>query len=281
MIVSIIGLGLMGGSLGLAVKKTGAAQRVRAYARRAETRDHALRAGHVDDVYDSAAQAVRGADLVVFCTPVLAIEDGVRECLATFDAHTLVTDVASTKGELDRALRPLFAESPAEYIGSHPLAGSDESGLEAARDDLYNDALVVVTPHEASADESTRRLCAFWESIQTRTVVASPDDHDRLVAATSHFPHLIASMLVAHVLNRGDASLAEFCGSGFRDMTRIAGGPDDVWLDIVQTNREHILDELRAFSDVVQGVRDMLENDDLDGIRNLLALSRRQRKELS
>jgi prephenate dehydrogenase len=280
-VVSILGLGLMGGSLGLALKARGLAERVRGYARREETRQRALAAGAVDTAADRPEDAVRGADCVVLCVPVLSIPAVAAACLPALAPGCVVTDVGSTKAWLAGEMARLFAASPARFVGSHPIAGSDRTGLEAARANLYEGATVVVTPGgtegETDAAEAVSRL---WTSVGARIVRMAPDAHDRVIARTSHLPHVVAAMLVEAVWSGVEPEGRALCGSGFRDATRIAGGSEELWHDIVKSNRAALLDALGEFGAIAATVKQTIESGDFEGLREFLARNRRRRGEV-
>ena len=275
--VAIAGLGLMGGSLGLALRARSAARSVAGYARRAEVREQALVCGAVDAVHGTLREAVAGADLVVLCTPVLTIPSLARELRDALRPGCLVTDVGSTKQWLASELDTIFAGTGVTYIGSHPMAGSEKTGMEAARGDLYVDACVLVTPTPASPEAAVRRLTAFWESVGGAVTVMTPEEHDALIARTSHLPHLAAALLVAAVARDG-RSVFPFCGPGFRDTTRIAAGSEDVWHDIVKSNAAAIRRELDVYRDELDSLCGLLDRGDFEAVRTLLAACRRKRE---
>jgi prephenate dehydrogenase len=277
--VAIIGLGLMGGSLGLALRRAGLAE-VSAYARRAETRALALAEGAADTVHETPQAALKGASVVVFCTPVCRIPDLVRECLKAFEPGCVVTDVGSTKAELARAMAILFDGRPLAFVGSHPMAGSEKTGMEAARADLYDDAVTAVTPYGGTAPEAIRAVTDLWESVGARVMVLDAESHDALVARTSHLPHLVAALLVATAGRDPRGAVKAFCGPGFRDTTRVASGSPDMWHDIVRTNREPILAELKAHEHQTRGLIAAIEHEDYESVRALLDRSRALRHEL-
>jgi len=311
--LAIIGLGLMGGSLGLAVKRRGLVESVCGYARREENRRSALKRGVVDSVFDSAEAAVRDADFVVFCVPVLAIAGLASVCKAHFSNNCVVTDVGSTKANLVSELTPLFKDIPVTFVGSHPIAGSEQSGLDAARADLYDGSVVVVTAEAgggAARGQRSRRwrdkskacpapsgvrdqgiedregsavamVAEFWEGLGAEVVVMDPAEHDRIIARTSHLPHLIAAMLVSSVHRDGGDQIRKFCGTGFYDTTRIAGGSEKIWHDIVKSNRSCVSRELGEFREVFDHVKAMIDKGDFDGVRHFLAESRRFRQRFS
>ena len=258
--VAILGLGLMGGSLGLALRE-GRGKGVAGYARRAATREAATRLRAVDEVYASAADAARGADVVVACVPILQTEPLLREALPGIGRGCLVTDVGSTKVELNRVLGPLAASAGADFVGSHPICGSDEQGIEAARADLYRGAVVVVTPPTgAEGSPVADRAMSLWESVGARVVTMPAAVHDEILARTSHLPHLVSSLLAATVGREPvPGGLADLCGPGFRDTTRLARGATAVWSDILSTNRETVLRELEAYRDQLNRLIRVLE----------------------
>jgi prephenate dehydrogenase len=274
--VAIIGMGLMGGSLGLALRVRGIA--VRGYARRAETRKQALAGGFADTVHETASAAVAGADLVVLCTPVLTMPALAREIRDALKPGCVVTDVGSTKQWLDDALQQALAGSGAVYVGSHPMAGSEKVGMEAARADLYLKACVIVTVGgEAPGIAGAEVLRGFWESVGAVVTFMTPEAHDRMVARTSHLPHLVAALLMATV-DRDDQQVLPFCGPGFRDTTRIAAGSEDVWHDIVKSNATAIRDELDTMRAGIDRLTGMIAGGDFEAVRAFLATSRHKRE---
>ena len=270
--VAILGLGLMGGSLGLALKRRGLADCVSAYARRAETRARALDHGMVDEAFDDPEAAVRDADLTVVCVPILATVDLIRRCRAGLKPGAIVTDVGSTKVAVAQEAEEAVAGTGTTFIGSHPIAGSEQQGIESAREVLYDNAWVVVTPRDAGADAAeTERLADFWRSVGGRTQILAAARHDEVLARTSHLPHMVAVSLAATV-GRGDdvTHLAHFCGTGFRDTTRIAGGSPEVWLDILRTNRQNVVQELTAFRNVLDELIRQLQGDEFKAVEMFL-----------
>jgi prephenate dehydrogenase len=260
----------MGGSLGLTLRRRGLAK-VSAYARREETRRLALEMGASDTVHDTLKAALRGADLAVLCTPVCSMPQLVQECLGAFEPGCVVTDIGSTKADLISEMDRLFKTSKATFVGSHPMAGSEKTGVESARSDLYEGAVVAVTPSGGTPEADIQRVAALWAGVGARVVRLAPDLHDLLVAKTSHLPHLIAALLVA---TTGRQPLPDgvplFCGPGFRDATRIAGGSPEMWRDIVKTNRTAILGELRHYEASLAELISLIETQDYDGVQNRL-----------
>ena len=270
----------MGGSLGLALKARGLAERVAGFARRSETRRLAIERGVVDRAFDCAEDAVKGVDLAVFCTPILSIPPLVRACEPHFAPQCLVTDVGSTKAELIKELRAILTHGRGLFVGSHPMTGSEQAGLEAARADLYEGAVVVVTPDAQADRQATAALIGFWKSLGSRVVLTDPEAHDRMVARTSHIPHVVAAALVSSAGRDGVSSIRDFCGPGFRDTTRVAEGSPDVWMDIIRTNRESVRLELQAFEKRVHEITTLLDSGRFKEMQDFLEESKRKREGL-
>lgn len=272
----------MGGSLGLALKShKGAGYKVCGYARRPETRKLALKLNAIDEVFDDPAAAVEDADLVVLCVPILAIPDLVAKCKGSLTRGCLVTDVGSTKAQLVERIEPLLKGTGAVFVGSHPLAGSEQQGLEAAHANLYEQAVVVVTPPDGKNGPAVESLTKFWENLGATVKVMTPAEHDGVVARTSHLPHIAAALVSATVGRDGDLrQIGTYCGPGFRDTTRIAEGSPEVWHDIIQSNRECLAGELAEFRSALERVSSMVEKGDFDQLLKFLETGRSKRKQL-
>jgi prephenate dehydrogenase len=251
---------------------------VAGYARRAETRRRALAMRAVDAVFDTPGAAVEGADLVVLCVPVLAIPELARACGGRWDPGAVITDVGSTKAELAAGVRRALRGARAVFVGSHPMAGSEATGIEAARAQLYERSLVIVTPDAGVSERAAERVMRFWRGLNCRVLRMTPMQHDRLIARTSHLPHLAAAALVKSVLGGRGADVAALCGPGFRDATRIAAGSEDMWHDIVKTNRRFVLRELDRFGAALDRVRTLVARGDFEALRSLLAEARAARQ---
>lgn len=279
--VAVIGLGLMGGSLALALRRRGAAARVVGCSRRAEVRRAALERGAVDLAVDRPQEAAIGAEVTVVCAPVCRIPELVAAITPVMKRNGLVTDVGSTKRWILERAGPAARAHDIALVGSHPIAGSEQQGFEAATEDLYERAVTVVTTDGATA-EDLERTEALWSSVGARVVRMTAEEHDRWIARTSHLPHLAAA-LVARCAARDDANLARIgllCGPGFRDTTRVAAGSPDLWCDIVETNRDSIALELECFHRVLEELRAAIHHGDLSEVRALLDEARQARAKL-
>ncbi|MDA1045102.1 MAG: prephenate dehydrogenase [Verrucomicrobia bacterium] len=279
--VAILGLGLMGGSLGLALRRLEEPRpAVRGFARRPETCDTALSLGVVDEAFTDPMECCAGADMIVLCVPILAMPDLVDQCLPGIKAGALVTDVGSTKVTLCKALGARLRDANAVFVGSHPIAGSEEYGLEASHSDLYQGALVVVTPGLDTSAKDVEKTIQFWKQLHACVVSMTPEEHDKMLARTSHLPHLVAAVLTQSALRKDGVDASSFCGRGFRDTTRVAAGTENIWEDIVQSNREAILEELDAMAKELGILRSHVVNGQGDAIRMYLREARVKRQAL-
>ena len=276
--ISIVGLGLMGASLAMALRKRGYAGRLVAYARKAETRAEAQARGIVDAAFDDPDPAVNEASLVVLCAPIRACADLAADIAPLLKPGALVTDVGSTKGWICRQMAGILP--PGVFVGSHPIAGSEKQGLQAASADLYENALTVVASHLDVPEEAAERVAELWKSAGARVCRMEPEDHDRLLARTSHLPHVAAAALAKAIGRDSAEKVGTFCGTGFYDSTRVASGSIAMWHDILMTNAPAVAEELRAFKAEVERVYDDLQAGRLDDVAKFLERAREARAEL-
>ena len=273
--VAIVGLGLLGGSWGLALKKAGFQGRVVGYARRAETREQALGHGAVDEGFADVTEAVHGADLVILTTPVAVILDHLPRLQPHLSPRALITDVGSTKRRICERAAEFYAREPL-FLGGHPMAGKERSGLENADARLFENARYVLTPvkPEHLDDARVQAFRALVEAVGARPLTCDPATHDRAVAYLSHLPQLLSSGLASLIEEKhtsGDLSL-EVAASGFRDVTRLADSPYSVWRDICLTNTENIQMALDALIQKLESIKVHLGDRDLE--REFLAAHR-------
>jgi prephenate dehydrogenase len=278
--IAILGLGLMGASLSLALKKRGFSGAVHAYARRDETREQALVSGVADAVFDNPADAVRAADVVVICVPIWTIAKLAEEIVPALKSGAVVTDVGSTKTELLKTMEPLFAGSEAFFVGSHPIAGSEKTGIEAGHADLYDGRLTVVCPTDETPEAAKLMVENLWKATGSEVVDMSPGQHDAMLASTSHLPHMVAAALARSVADGNPGGKADFCGTGFKDTTRVASGSADMWVDIIDTNRAALEAELDRFHEELQGLIKILRSGNGDDIRKWLEDAAADRDEI-
>ena len=267
--LAVLGLGLLGGSVALAARRSGVAECVVGATRRAEVRETALERGVVDAV-DTPENAVRGADLVVLATPVYAMSDLVRTIAPTLDAGALVTDVGSVKAVLDETFPGLLPRG-VHYVGSHPMAGSHHRGLAHARADLFEGAPCVVM--RGRDTEIVERLCTFWRALGARVVLRDPREHDTEVAWMSHVPHVLA-FAFAQALDGAPDGAHAVSGPGFRDFTRIAHSEPELWGDILTANRKAIAGPLQAVADALTSLARTIETGDADDVERAIHAAR-------
>jgi len=248
--ITIIGVGLLGGSIGLAVKRRKLASRggVGGFVRRTASLKDCEKAGAVDFATTDLLAAVWDADLVILCTPLAQMRSRVREMLPALKRGALVTDVGSVKASVVRELESLVARAGAHFVGSHPMAGAEKTGVGAASADLFVNAICVVTPTKKSNPAAVRKVEQFWQALGARTLRLAPEQHDLLVSRSSHLPHVVAAGLAGHILNpSGLKHQAALCANGFRDTTRIASGSPEMWRDIALANRKNLTKALTGF----------------------------------
>ncbi len=272
----------MGGSLGLALKARAASVEVCGYTRSAGRGRLALKRKAIDRLARTPVEAVEGADVVVLCAPVMALAEQLRSCRPGLRPGVVLTDVGSTKQHVCHELAPIAAEAGAQFVGSHPICGSEQQGMEAACADLYGGATVVVTPVADSAASAVRLVKALWRKVGGRVVVCSPVEHDRLLARTSHLPHMAAALVALTTGRTGAQSqVARYCGSGFADTTRVAEGDPGIWIDIARTNRANLAEELRALKGQTERLIAMLDDGDFDEVQRWLARGQAVRRALA
>lgn len=279
--LAVVGLGLLGGSVARAARTLGLAREIVAVGRDRERLAPARRDGTVDLATTDLGQGLEGADLVVLATPVATIARQLATVAALVGPEALVTDVGSTKAAIAREARRLAAARPLQFVGSHPMAGSEQSGYRAARADLFRGATVIVTPTDASEPGAVKGVVAFWEALGAgRTVVMDPEAHDRAVAAVSHLPHLAACALVDAV-ERLDPAAFDLAARGFRDTTRLAAGDPELWEQIFLANREAVGTATRRFLEAVGDLCALIEQGDAAAVRARLARLQARREALS
>lgn len=273
--VAILGPGLMGGSLLLDLADhEGAA--VSIWTRREETVEDLREALPGGQVSTDLSKVVSGAGLIVLATPVEAMGEMARrlKALPVFaeGEGVVVTDVGSVKESVVMELGRIFEGTGIRFVGSHPMAGSEEAGFSAARRGLYQGAPCVLTPVEGDAEEDVELVAGFWRELGCRIHVMSPVDHDRRIALISHLPHLVASLIVEASLGL-DAEAAGVAGSGFRDTTRVAAGDPDLWMGIFRQNREAVVEALEQFHSKTSEVLAFLKEMDDEALHAFLAHS--------
>jgi prephenate dehydrogenase len=279
--VVICGVGLIGGSFALALKATlgrKACPRIVGMGRTRAPLEEALRLGVIDEIGTDWASALKGADLVLLGMPVGQMEPVMRAIAPHLEPQTLVTDGGSTKSDVVAAARAAFGNKIAQFVPGHPIAGAEKSGVSAAKADLYVDRRVVLTPLPENALESVKAVRAVWEICGARVSELPADEHDRVFAAVSHLPHLLAFALVHDLATRDNTEqLFGFAAGGFRDFTRIASSHPEMWRDICLANRHALIRELDAYMTELLKTRVLLASGDAAGLEAMFATARARR----
>ena len=258
--IAILAPGLLGGSVAMAARHYGAAKRITLWARRPEVRIKLRDQPWCDAVADSPEDAVRDVTLVIVCSPVDQIIPLVRQIAPALKAGAIVTDVGSVKGEICRH-GTVVCQGKAHFVGSHPMAGSEKTGWEHGRANLFVGRTTFVTPLPETDPKAAEQVAAFWTALESDVASVAPDAHDEIVAHISHLPQVIASSLCATLAKR-NVGWRNFAGGGLRDTTRIAGSDPKLWKTILEQNRDEVLRALRAYQDELHGMERALANRD-------------------
>lgn len=276
--ITLIGVGLLGGSLGLAARQRRLANCVEGYVRRAASVAECEKLGVVDRATDDLAAAVSGADLVILCTPLAQMRSLTEQFLPSLKKGAIVTDVGSVKASVVAELEPLIASVGAHFVGSHPIAGLEKNGATHSRADLFEHAVCVITPTAKSSAEAVRRVEAFWKSLGSLPLLLAPEAHDDLVARSSHLPHIVAAELANYILSPvHPKEQAQLCAGGFRDSTRIASGSPEMWRDIALANRANLARVLGVFIEDLQEFQHALENSDAKAVEEFFVKAKQRR----
>ena len=279
--IAVIGVGLIGGSFAMAMRRAGLTASVVGCDRDPGALQRAAELGIIDRAADSVTDAVRGCDLVMVAVPVRAIGRVLHDVSLALDGDAVVTDAGSTKGEVVRIARDELRERFPRFVPGHPIAGRETSGVDAATVELFRGARVVLTPVAETSAQAISLVRGVWESMGARVSTTGAEEHDRIFAAVSHLPHLLSFALVNEIVSRGNATeLLDFAGGGFRDFTRIAASSPEMWRDIVLQNREALLAELDRYGARLAVFRELIDKGEAAGLERLMAEARATRLSL-
>ncbi|MEZ5692515.1 MAG: prephenate/arogenate dehydrogenase family protein [Altererythrobacter sp.] len=279
--VAIIGLGLLGGSLGLAIAEKLPQVRTTGFDADSAVRTRAAELGLVDAVFDSAADAVTDADLVILCVPVGAMEQAACDLAPSLPPHALVSDVGSSKQSVAKALAAALPGHT--IIPAHPVAGTERSGPDAGFASLFSHRWCILTPGDDTPAEALTQLAAFWEALGAKVEIMEPAHHDLVLAVTSHIPHLIAYTIVGTASDLEDVTQGEvikYSAGGFRDFTRIAASDPTMWRDVFLNNREAVLEVLGRFTEDLSALQRAIRNGDGDALFDLFTRTRDIRRSI-
>ncbi len=267
--ISIIGPGLIGASIAMAISEKSLANQVKVWARSEGARKKCQELHWADSVHASIEEAVKDCELVVICTPVDTIISLYSKILPHLNPNTLITDVGSVKSIICEEAHSIDKDSKSYFIGSHPMAGSEKAGMQYAEAELVKGATCILTPTEGTPEDLQKKLKAFWEALGMHPFAMDPSTHDDLVAKVSHLPHIVASALAASLKDL-NPDLFKFSGRGLKDTTRIAGGNAQLWESILSQNSTSILDSIDAFESVLSTIKTSLKNQDTATIHKVL-----------
>lgn len=276
--IAIVGVGLLGGSLALAIRERKLAAVLQGYVRRDASLAECEQAGLNDFASRDLLAVVSDADLVVLCTPLAQMRELAQQMLPGLKRDAVVSDVGSVKASVVAELAPIISKAGAHFIGAHPMAGAEKMGVSAARADLFRDAVCALTPGMDSNPELVQKLEEFWQVIGARTLRLTPEVHDELVARCSHLPHVVAAELANVVLNPNHPKEQPLlCANGFRDTTRIASGSPEMWRDIALANREQLARALDVFTEDLATLRRAIHAGDSAALETFFKTAKQRR----
>ncbi len=283
--VAIVGVGLIGGSLGMGLKRGGLAGSVVGIGRRVENLQTAVRMGAIDRYVAAAAEGVRGADLVVLATPVDTYERHLKDWGATLKPGTIVTDVGSVKGPLVAQAEGLVGEG-VRFVGAHPIAGREKTGVAAGSPELFRGARCIVTPTPQTDPQALQTIREMWEAVGSTVSTMDPELHDRVLGAVSHLPHVAAFTLINALSDIRERSVPEldllaYAGGGLRDTTRIAASSPEMWRDICLWNRTNLVAMIEAYEARLKHLKGLIASGDGVGIEKELERAKVIREKLT
>ncbi len=276
--LTIIGVGLIGGSFARAVRRAGLIAHITGCGRNVKNLETAVKLGVIDDFSISIADAVKNADLIFIATPVGSFEQILRQVKLSMKEGAVITDAGSTKLSVIKAAESVFGTVPENFVPGHPIAGTENSGVEASFAELYQQHRVILTPLEQTSSSAVELVTQLWKSTGAHVIQMEPKHHDLVLAATSHLPHLLAFSLVNTLTTLDEKQeIFENAAGGFRDFTRIASSDPDMWQDICLANKDALLEHLKHFSRDLDNLRTALENSDADYLKQVFVRAKQSR----
>ena len=272
--ITIIGLGLIGGSIAYAMKHTDFCQRIIAYDPQIDALKKAKQLGIIDGYETTVANAAKNSDFILIATPLSEFDNILHSLHQVITSETIITDVGSVKMTVIESAQPILKEKFSQFVPGHPIAGSEKSGFDAATADLFKNHLVVLTPNPITSRKSIEIVKLFWEKMQARVQIIDADFHDQILAITSHLPQLLAYTYMNQIANQPNfPQILNYTGNGFKDFTRIAASNPDIWIDICITNREAILNSLEHFKTDLNILQNALESQNKETLREIFTRS--------
>ncbi len=276
--LSIIGVGLIGGSLARALKKAKLVNRVTGCNRGEDTLKKAVELGVIDDYTLDISEAVKGADVVVIGTPLSTTEKLLPQIAEALDAKTVLTDVGSAKASVVNVARAALGDQFPRFVPGHPIAGTEQSGVEASFAELFIDHRVILTPVEDTCDKAHKLITDMWQAVGADVIDLDVEHHDEVLAATSHLPHMLAYALVDCLAGMQERDeIFKYAAGGFADFTRIASSNPDMWHDICFSNRDALLKTLDVFSEHMNQIKDAIKKSDSEQLLEIFKRAKQAR----
>lgn len=277
----IIGVGLIGGSFALALRNARLAKHIVGVGRSQQNMQCALEHGVIDEIATDMASALHNADLVFLAMPVGQTAHTMAQIAPHLQANTIITDAGSTKQDVIAAARHhLPLQNRHHFVPGHPIAGTEQSGAQAAKVDLYRDRHVILTPLPETSTDAVEQVNQLWQACGAQVSIMPADEHDQVLAATSHLPHILAFTMMNHLSHstRHPENMLRFAGSGFRDFTRIAGSSPEMWRDICLANREALLRQIDGYQNELSALQEMMKNNEGEALEKAFSQARSARE---
>ena len=274
--ITIVGVGLIGGSLARALKEKNLAKTVFGYGRDRSRLDDAKKSNIIDDYSTQIEEAVNHADIIVIATPVGTFRNIFSEVKPLIVDDVIISDVGSTKTNIVDIAKEILGDKSQCFVPAHPIAGKEKSGFEASDGNLYNGKKVIITPIEDNSSESIQVIESMWKNVGAEVDFMSPQSHDDLLGMTSHLPHMLAFSLVNYLVDQ-NPSASIYAGGGFKDFSRIASGDAVMWRDICLQNKDKIITHLRGYQSTVEELIDAIDQEESDKLELLFATAKKTR----
>ena len=265
--ITIIGVGLIGGSLAKAIKNNNLAEVVFGFGRNLSRLEVAQKSNIIDQYSIDISEALDGASIVVIATPVGTFESILRELKPYITEGMIITDVGSTKTGITKSAREILVEMASCFVPAHPIAGKEKSGFESSDEELFINKKVIITPLEINTDKTINSLKKLWEDVGADVDFMSAESHDELLGMTSHLPHMLAFSLVNYLITQ-NPSASIYAAGGFKDFSRIASGDAVMWRDICLNNRDQIIAHIKSYQETLSALVDAIDNQDKDKLES-------------
>ena len=281
--ILIFGVGLIGGSIALKAKDLRLCKEIVGISRSNGTDlSPFVKSGMLDRASSNYQSEIQSADLIVLATPVAQIEITLEKIYPLLTANTLITDVGSTKTNINQAAKVFLKEKYSQFIGSHPIAGSEKHGPQSAMADLFKNKNIIITPHTQSKKEDINKIENFWKKLGGITSIMDANLHDEIFSTVSHLPHLLAFSLVNLINDKNNkATMLEYAASGFRDFSRIAGSSAEMWRDICLANKDAILTDLELYKKEIEALSNLIKNNHHEDLLNYFLKASKTRQNWS